>query len=333
VRAALAVPPSVVMAGDLDAFRRATLVHLLRARELRLISVWHPSFLSLLLDEMTARWAELVDLVAEDDGTRAAELRRLTPEHLSGIWPRLALISCWGDGPAQAAAASLSARAPAVTVQRKGLIATEGVVTIPFGDMRPVAIRSHFFEFLDPRERPRLVHELEAGVEYTVVMTTGGGLYRYHLADRVTVDGWVERTPSLRFIGKDDRTSDRFGEKLSDAFVATTLDRLFAPAPRPRFAMLAPELTETGLAYTLFVSASAPADGSLARELECELRRNPHYAWCVDIGQLKPARVVVVGANADRAYVDTCVARGQRLGDVKPVSLHTATGWAEVLAC
>ena len=56
----------------------------------------------------------------------------------------------------------------------------------------PLAVRSHFFEFIDqdfPRsaaaaDRPtRLGHELEEGREYSLVLTTSGGLYRYLLRD------------------------------------------------------------------------------------------------------------------------------------------------------
>jgi hypothetical protein len=61
--------------------------------------------------------------------------------------------------------------------------------------------------------------------------------------------------------------------------------------------------------------------------LERELRRNPHYAWCVDLRQLRPARVVRVAPGADRVYVNACVAKGRRIGDVKPVWLHRECGW------
>jgi hypothetical protein len=132
-------------------------------------------------------------------------------------------------------------------------------------------------------------------------------------------------------VGRSDRVSDRFGEKLSDGFVTKVLADLFANGPAPRFAMLAPEATARGVAYTLLVEPSAPLPAELARALECALRRNPHYAWCVDLGQLKPARVVAVGPHADRAYLEMCVAHGQRLGDVKPVSLHTDGGWESAL--
>ena len=261
---------------------------------------------------------------------RAVELRRLGAADSSAIWPDLVAISCWSDGPAKASAEHLAQLFPQARVHPKGLIATEGIVTIPFEGNHPLAIRSHFFEFFDCKEQPRLAHELEAGTEYTVVLTTGAGLYRYRLGDRVEVDGWAGETPSLRFVGKDDRVSDLFGEKLTDGFVARVIETLF-DRRQLRFAMLAPECARDGTAYTLFVESEAPLAAGLPTALEDQLRRNPQYAWCVEIGQLRPSRVVRVGPNADRAYVDACVSGGQRLGDVKPVSLHRSSGWESVL--
>jgi hypothetical protein len=146
----------------------------------------------------------------------------------------------------------------------------------------------------------------------------------------VHVDGFVDDTPSLRFIGKEDRVADWFGEKLTDGFVAGALQSLFADRP-PRFALLAPERYPSGMAYTLFIDGGAPPIPRLAAALERALRENPHYAWCVDLGQLRPARVTRVGSGAAQAFLDACVARGQRLGDVKPAALRPDTGWTDVL--
>lgn len=331
-RAILAVPGDVRRTCDVEAFRYKTNLHLLRALELRLISVWHPTFLTGLLDALSRRWTELLDDLARSDRRRSRELRAVSPNDVGRIWPRLRVISCWGDGPARAPAEDLARRFPDIDVQRKGLIATEAIVSIPFAGHHPLAIRSHFFEFLDPDGHPRLAHQLQEGVDYGVVVTTGGGLYRYRLFDRVTVQGWTAATPSLQFVAKEDRVSDRFGEKLSDGFVASVLGSLFAGASTPQFVMLAPEHVPTGIAYTLFVEQET-VEPALADALERELRRSPHYAWCVDLGQLRPSRVVPVRPGAMSAYIDRCVARGQRLGDVKPVSLHPDMGWSEVLPC
>lgn len=332
-RAALVVPAGATACLEMETFRRATLRSLLLAPELRLLSVWHPSFLTLLLETLVRDWDMVLDDVARSDRRRAADLRQHSPDDVRRLWPHLTLVSCWGDGPAARHADLLTDRLAGIEIQRKGLIATEGVVSIPFDNRHPIAVRSHFFEFLEPDGRARLAHEIEPGVDYSVVLTTGGGLYRYRLGDRVRVDGRVEATPSITFVGRDDRVSDFYGEKLSDGFVATVIEAVFAGGRRPDFAMLAPDEAAGRMSYTLFVDREASSRPHLRTLLERELRRNPHYAYCVDLGQLAPASVAAVGPHASRAYVDTCVARGQQLGNVKPVSLHTSSGWREVLPC
>lgn len=350
-RAAIAVPDEIARLADPEAFRYLTLAFLAGARDLRLISVWHPSFLTRLLEPLKDWLPRLADDLESGtvrppgradpqtlsalgrrlrpDPQRARELRRLTKLDLRSVWPELAVVSCWTDGAAAAHADRLGRSVGDAAVQGKGLIATEAVVSIPFCGRRPLAIRSHFFEFLDEAGRPHLAHELQEGHEYAVVLTTGGGLYRYRLGDRVAVDGRARATPSIRFVGREDRVSDWFGEKLSDGFVAGVLRRLFAGEPAPGFAMLAPARLGNGVSYTLFVEAARVRD-ALGPRLERELRRNIHYAWCVDVRQLMPARVVRVGPGADRVYVDACVARGQRLGDVKPAALDCDTVWTTV---
>ena len=353
VRRILAVPCELRMVADPETFRYVSLLHLARARDLRLISVWHPSFLIELLDRLPDYLERIIDDTARGtltppgpigadvyrifsaalrpDPRRAAELRRVPTPGARDIWPHLALVSCWADGAARSYAERLSRAIPGVELQPKGLIATEAIVSIPFRGLHPLAVRSHFFEFIDPSGQARLAHDLLSGVDYSVVVTTAGGLYRYQLGDRVRVNGTVGRTPSIEFVGRSDRVSDRFGEKLSDGFVTGILADLFANASAPRFAMLAPEMTAEGIAYTLLVEADGALPANLAGSLETALRANPHYAWCVDLRQLRPARVIRVGPNADRAYLATCVARGQRLGDVKPMSLHPDLGWSSLL--
>jgi hypothetical protein len=353
VSAILAVPGDVRHIADVESFRYVTLLFLLKAKDLRLLSVWHPSYLIQLLDDV----APNLDRISRDiaagtlnppgslrnevsgrlagklrpDPQRASELRRLQRFTPRDLWPNLGLLSCWGDGPARSYADRLIQALPGTVVQRKGLIATEAIVSIPFQGRHPLAIASHFFEFIDDNGRSRLAHELEQHGQYTVVVTTGGGLYRYKLGDRIAVNSFAASTPSIEFIGRADRVSDRFGEKLSDGFVTTVIDEVFASLPTPRFAMLSPEAVSDGIAYTLLVEAGGPLPSGLDGVLERCLRRNPHYAWCVELGQLLPARVVPVGPGADRTYLEMCTARGQRLGDIKPSSLRTESGWEHAL--
>jgi GH3 auxin-responsive promoter len=351
--ATLAVPGAVRYLRDPDAFRYATLLYLLRRRDLSLISVWHPSFLALLAGALPGFWDRILGDVERGTLTppapvpeplhralaarlaplprRAAELRGLTPEAPSRIWPRLGLISCWGDAHAALSLPELARAFPGVEIQPKGLLATEGFVTIPFAGRWPIAVRSHFFEFLpEDGGGPRFAWELAEGGIYSVVLTTGGGLYRYRLQDRVRVEGCVGQTPSLRFLGKDGHVSDLRGEKLHESFVAGALARLFARSgAEPRFAMLAPA-DEGAAGYVLYLEAASPPSG-LAAALDEELSANPQYRLCRALGQLAAVRIAVVERDAFARYLEHCRGRGQRLGDVKPLALSPRSGWREVL--
>ncbi len=248
----------------------------------------------------------------------------MDPNHPAAIWPGLRLISCWADGHAEMYLSALRTFFPGVRIQPKGLIATEGIVTFPLGAARPLAVTSHFFEFLGDGGTVYLAEELEVGAEYSVVLTTGGGLYRYRLGDRVRVTGRLEKTPSLIFVGREGGISDRFGEKLSEGFVASVLRDLFGRhGLRPAFALLAPNTDGSRWWYSLFVELPQSPPDTLAEELERALRENPHYRYCVDLGQLEPATVCPTPPNAFERYVDDLARRGRRPGDIKPSPLAT----------
>jgi hypothetical protein len=350
--ATLAVPGAVRLVRDIESFRYVTLLCLLRRRDLSLISVWHPSFLRLLMKALPEHWASLQRDIARGTLTpptplpppvrdalllrlmprphRAAELRWRRPDDLPRIWPNLRLISCWGDAHAALHLEELRRAFPGVEIQRKGLLATEAFVTLPFEGKTPLAVRSHFFEFIPEGsrgDRPRLAHQLEPGGVYSVVVTTGGGLYRYLLEDRVEVDGFVDRTPSLRFLGKEGHVSDLHGEKLHESFVAGALARTFARLGlAPRFALLAPESAH----YTLYLEREEKLAPGVAEALEEELAANPHYRACVALGQLGPVKVFRVDGDAFLLYLRRCREGGQRLGDVKPLALSPLSGWSEL---
>ena len=351
VDAAMAVPADLKHIGSIDTLRYLTLLLLLRRRDLSLISIWHPSFLELLFRSLAQHWDRLLadvtggtcSVSGELPGSlhrlrqsrplpnRASELARADPHTVTHVWPRLALVSCWADGHAGGAAAALAKMLPGVTVQPKGLLATEGVVSIPFGAKHPLAIRSHFFEFITSTGNVVLAADLKPGQTYDVVMTTGGGLWRYRLNDLVQVDGFVGRTPSIRFVGKAALISDRVGEKLSEGFVAAILIKLFQQyPPTPSFALLAPECAGGAHHYTLFVTSRLPSEAS--RWLDEQLKLNPQYAYCRTLGQLGEPRICCVRPDAYDAYCSRLTALGQRLGDIKPTCLSPLLQWSRYFA-
>jgi hypothetical protein len=160
------------------------------------------------------------------------------------------------------------------------------------------------------------------------VVTTGGGLYRYQLYDQVEVVGQVHATPCVRFVGKTDRVSDWFGEKLNEQFVAHCLEELWAKSGCiPRFALVAPAELAAGFAYTLYVEMDGAVNLELlACEFDAQLRKNFHYDYCRRLGQLAPARVRLVKGGA-ATYLAQCQARGMKLGNIKPASLDRSIEW------
>ena len=357
VESVLTVPGAVKGLGDVETFRYASLLFLLRDRSLRLISVWNPTYLELLLAPLGRWWGRLIADVSRGgidppaeispgllevlartlppDPARARELARLSPSGYLGIWPDLGLLSCWADGPSRGYAEQLAALFPGVHLQPKGLLATEAFVTLPIlSAPAPVlAARSHFFEFVpDGEGEPVLAHEVEVGRSYSVVVTTGGGFYRYQLRDRAEVVGFYRGLPCLRFLGKTDQLSDYFGEKLEDGFVAGVVAEVLASRGcTSSFTLLAPDEDATGFRYVLYLeteTADVPA-ASLAEELDRGLRRNFHYDYCRRLGQLAPAEVVLLRSGASELYLDACRERGQRLGNIKPLTLQKTTGWRQ----
>jgi len=229
----------------------------------------------------------------------------------------------------------LKALFPQAHIQGKGLVATEGFISLPMGRQgaTALAIRSHFFEFL-PQNGGKIkrAHELEEGQEYSVVLTTGGGLYRYQMHDLIQVVGYHNTCPNIRFLGKEDHVSDWFGEKINEQHVREVLMRLNRRyAISPSFAMLAPENELSPPAYCLFIQVAGQSDLLLAEigeKLEESMCENYHYRYCRQLGQLGPMMVFKIAQEAHETYLSRCVRLGQKSGAIKPLALHSREGWS-----
>ncbi len=352
--ASLAAPRELARIKDPDAFRYATLLFLLKRYDLSVVSVWNPTFFLLLLEPLERLAQALIQDIRTGriEGTpgiepavrtalekklngsarRAAELSRILGRGLSpgalhaALWPRLRVISCWADGNAAAPAAELARLFPRAALQPKGLLSTEGFTSLPLGGRRAAAlnVRGHFLEFIRGDET-FLAHELETGGRYEVVLTTGGGLYRYATHDMIEVAGRWGGIPLARFTGRTDAVSDMFGEKLNEEHVRAAVEEsLSRHGIHPAFWVVSPARSGAGGFYALHLEAAGGVVAAIARaaeETESRLRRNPQYAHCIRLGQLKPLRVFLCAGGAAERYLGHCVKRGQRLGDVKPASL------------
>ena len=358
-----AVPKEIAKISNMANFRYITLLFLLKERELTLISVWNPTFLILLLEPIKDWQNRLLnDLLRGEinppeqlDGTlkrlfskklgknksRSIELKKLFKEWDSDIyqqvWPNLKLISCWTDANANLYLAKLKSFFPKVEIQGKGLLATEGVISFPvIGEQgHLLAIRSHFFEFIEyPKaDKIKFAWELEVGKIYSVVLTTGGGLYRYKLQDLVKVIGFTGQIPRIIFVGKEEKIVDYFGEKLNEYYVQEVLNKLLAKYDiKAKFYMLALENEKDNNFYTLFLEMELVVAKQLEKlilELDNRLRNNYHYDYCRKLGQLKEIRIFIIEEHGVQTYLQLREQAGQKLGDIKPAVLDNKRNWSQ----
>jgi hypothetical protein len=337
VQRMLAVPATVARLSDMSAWADATTRHLVAAENLGLISVWHPSFLALLLNRIESNLDPLLDHVSLRRRTAVRDRLQRGKALSEALWPRLSVVSCWADGAAAAAVHTLAGSVPHADVQPKGLLATEGVVSFPLRlhdrSVTVAAVTGHFLEFVNleqPTARPRLAHELRRGATYAPVISTAGGFYRYRLGDAVRCDGFHHQAPVLRFEGRIDQVSDLRGEKLNPRVVAAAVryaERTTGAALA--FAMVAP-VADDPPHYCLYAEGTDDATlGMMCEAIEKKLCEGHGYRYARALGQLAPLRGVQVRDGAAR-YILARTRTGQRAGDVKPAYLDTGLDWRSV---
>jgi hypothetical protein len=279
-------------------------------------------------------------------GTGGREQDTAPDDACSRIWPRLALISCWADGNAAYYLEEIKRYFPNIRIQPKGLIATEAFVSFPLtGEEGGVlAVNSHFFEFIDlsgpdnaaEGKETVLAHQIRKGGNYCVVVTTGGGLYRYNLNDIIEVTGFRGGIPLIKFKGKNDQVSDLVGEKLNNFHVEKAMSKVFdARGMTPAFCMLAPDHDRNNRPfYTLYLSMDGfPYDAlpEIGDMMEKELTGNFHYSYARSAGQLLPVKIFVIDGERGRPqdiYLERMISSGKRAGNVKAPSLDKNTGWS-----
>lgn len=110
-----------------------------------------------------------------------------------------------------------------------------------------------------PARSAARAHELRTGESYTVIVTTGGGLWRYRLGDLVEVDG---------FFGAS--VSDLCGEKLAETFATHAIAAASASCactplrPLPHLGQLGPvTCVPVTDGYRIFSAASAAPERRL----------------------------------------------------------------------
>jgi len=323
----LVAPPGLDREHDPQRFWGRLGRALLATRDLEVLSVWSPSFLKVLFDRLEAQAPELE---ADPDPRVAQVAAQLTPGETdwTAVWPQLRLVSCWDAGWAAPQAAWLARRLPGVLVQGKGLLATEGPVTLPLlGAPGPVPlVHQVLIELRDSAGALGGLLEAREGEVYELVVSFPGGLPRYLFGDRVRVGPHVGATPSLELVGRGPSVSDLVGEKLHEDVVEVALARL--GLEEGFFRALLPRPGERP-GYLLLLDRFGGDAGALGARLDSALQAAHHYEQARLLGQLAPPEVVVCPDAAERV-ARALEARGIRRGDQKGAALLDL-GPAEVL--
>ena len=324
-RRIMAVPANIADGQTPEHARFLTLVHLLNTPDLRLISVWHPSLLTEMLNTLHLRFEELLLALPEH---RAKKLRAIGCNPAL-IWKKLKVISCWSGPISRPWIEQLQRTFPHTVIQPKGLVATEGITSIPLGSTLDVAaVRSHYYEF-ESEETGQLtpLWEVKPNHTYHLILTTGGGLYRYRTHDLVRITGFVQRTPCIHFLTRNNMTSDLFGEKITLAHAERICAEL--PCSTIRFAMIAPEPHISKYRYALYLEADAIPAG-IAEYLENRLCENYHYRHARNMSQLEQSIVHRV-ERATEKFFTKLSPNAKQPGSIKMTALRLETDWNETL--
>ena len=135
-------------------------------------------------------------------------------------WPHIALIACWKEGTLGHYIRQLERHFDKLPIRDLGLIASEAHCSIPVSDTVNagiLTIDTNFFEFIDVKDRKIVtVADIELNKEYSLILTTSAGLYRYQLHDIVKVVGYYHKTPLIQFIHRGNHSTSITGEKLTE---------------------------------------------------------------------------------------------------------------------
>lgn len=172
---------------------------------------------------------------------RARELQEFADQHgrlrPADCWPDLSLIGCWLGGSVGVQASKLQHHYGEVPLRDLGYMASEGHFSVPFTDGTPSglpALTTTYFEFI-PEEiadqaNPETIplEGLEVGKQYSIVITTASGLYRYDIHDVIEVTGSYGRTAVIGFVRKGSDMANITGEKLHVNHLLAAVEELRA---------------------------------------------------------------------------------------------------------
>ena len=276
------------------AFFIAELKEIINYQKIGFISSWSPSFLLMMDEILREHWTSIV--------SKTSNLS--TDATWDKIFPNLKLISCWTHGSSQVFQNKLNTVIGDIPIQAKGLLSSEGVVSIPISKEKdPVlSFTSHFFEFECQLSKDVILcKDLVVGNKYEVILTTGNGFLRYRTKDIVLITGKIMQTPTMIFVGRKSLNSDIVGEKLTELHCVEILDELSKNFEIDIYTAYFSVgfIKKNKYFYKLvLVDPKTSFDkDKILKFVELKLRSNPYYEQAILMGQLEELKIEALSKN------------------------------------
>jgi len=176
------------------------------------------------------------------DPQRAEELRKEFEQGFDNIvrriWPNMNLVLCTTTGSMEMYYKALKSKyLKEVPTYSPIYGASEGLLGVNLFPDRPdsrycLIPDAQFFEFIpqenmdDENPQTKLLHEVNKGEVYEVVVSNGSGLFRYRLGDVIKVTEFLNELPIIQFLYRKGQILNLHGEKLSEQIMWRCLQKM-----------------------------------------------------------------------------------------------------------
>jgi len=304
---------------------------------------------------LTLRTGKLPQTLNLPDETRRALEAQLPPDPVTAdrvaaalargmagiglrLWPQLQYIGTVTGGSFQVYGERLKYMVGNVPIHSSVYGATEAMIGVaPAVETTAYAIApdSAFFEFIpleqvdDPAPQTLLLHELEVGQAYELVITNPSGLYRYRLGDVVQVTGHYFKTPLVAFQYRRGQLLNLAGEKTLEQAVVQGLLKATQTVGVPLLDFSTrPDIGVSPGRYRIYLELP---EGVTVQTLEALTQAidealgvsNPRYREARNDGRLSPPRLDAVAPGTFQAVRTFLVSRGASQTQVKVSRLLT----------
>lgn len=268
---------------------------------------------------------------------RAAEIREIF-SHGNGIpvmkrlWPNLSFIMCVGGAGFSQYTQKLRDRYCGNDMDFcfLGLTASEGLFSVPYEMNNTASVfvpDSVFLEFIpvDDESRCLMLHELEVGGKYEIVITNRCGLFRYRMKDTVKIVGKYNDTPTMEFLNRSGFAISMFGEKTSDMALQSTSENTSKELGLDTYDYaFYPDSESVPGKYVMFLELrgdSAKTDRELIRSTAEKYlgEANPSMADKFKTGVCGPLELKILQPETFLLYKDLMVMKGASAAQLKPV--------------